>query len=297
MRLDGVFRDFRDFYATHTDLSTGQVADQFGRRFDLQIIENTNDVERTYRGMNFQISYRAIDRLNLGGNYTLGYLKGNFEGETGAGGPSTAGPLFYPEYTRAEWNRPVGSLFGDVRHKTRLWAVWETPIPEAAGKLSLSGLLFYNSGTPYFAQSTLIDPRPFVTPNPGYAGPPDRVTYFFQPRDQNKTADLWRADLALNWARRLGVRTSELFVRARLLNVFNRDELTNFFDVDCGTGGCIDTTIQTNRTSTALARFNPFTEQPVEGVHWRKGATYGQATRRFGYQTPRTFDISVGLRF
>ena len=110
-------------------------------------------------------------------------------------------------------------------------------------------------------------------------------------------ADLWRTDLALNWARRLGYRKLEVFVRARVLNLFNRDELTNFFDSQCGTGGCIDTTILTNRTQSSLARFNPFTQQPVEGVHWRKGASYGQPTSRFGYQTPRTFDVSVGFRF
>ncbi len=94
------------------------------------------------------------------------------------------------------------------------------------------------------------------------------------------------------------MRNAEVFLRARLLNVFNRDELTNFFDVDCGTGGCIDTTIQSNRSSSTLARFNPFTERPVEGVNWRKGGTaYGRPSRRFGYQTPRTFDSSVGFRF
>ncbi len=296
VRLDGVFRDFRDFYSTRTDLSTGQVTDQFGRRFDLQVIENSNDLERTYRGMNFQISYRAVNRLNLGGNYTLGFLKGNVEGETGGGGPGTATPDFYPEYFQDSWNLPVGYLFGDVRHKMRLWAIWEPPLPEVVGKFSLSGLLFYNSGTPYFSQSTLIDSRPYVT-NPGYATPRATVAYFFEPRDQNRMEDLWRTDLALNWARRLGIRNAEVFLRARVLNVFNRDALTSFFDVDCGTGGCIDTTIQANRSSSTLARFNPFTEQPVQNVHWRKGASYGQPTSRFGYQTPRTFDFSVGFRF
>jgi hypothetical protein len=297
VRVDGVFRDFRDFYSTRTDLGTGQVRDQFGRAFDLQITENTDEVERTYKGMNVQASYRILGQLNLGGNYTLGFLEGNFEGETGASGPGTAIPDFYPEYKLASWNYPTGALLGDVRHKMRLWSVWDLPVPEPLGKFNLSGLLFYSSGTPYFSQSTLIDSRPYVTPNPGYATPPSTVTYFFAPRDERRTADLWRADFAFNWTRRLGYRNSAIFLRARVLNAFNRSELTNFFDVDCGTGGCIDTTIQANRNNTSLARFNPFTEQPVEGVHWRRGNSYGQATRRFGYQTPRTFDISVGIRF
>jgi hypothetical protein len=68
-------------------------------------------------------------------------------------------------------------------------------------------------------------------------------------------------------------------------------------DAGCGTGGCIDTTIQTNRQVTSLPRFNPFTETPVEGVNWRKGTAFGQATSRFAYQTPRTYGFAVGVRF
>jgi len=38
--------------------------------------------------MNLQISYHALNRLNLGGNYTLGELKGNVEARTAAAVPS-----------------------------------------------------------------------------------------------------------------------------------------------------------------------------------------------------------------
>ncbi len=295
VRADGVFRSFKDFYSTRADLSTGKVTDNLGRSFDLRVTENTNDVERSYKGMNLQVSYRALDRLNLGGNYTLGKVTGNFEGETGPNGTVAAQPDFYPEYHDPAWNLPIGEMLTSVRHKVRLWAVWETPVPAVLGKVTLSGLLFYNSGTPY-GSSGNVDTRPYV-PNPGYATPPATKTYFFEPRDTYRTADMWRSDLAVNWARRLAIRNSEVFFRARLLNVFNRDELTNFFDGDCGTGGCINTTINTNNNVASLARFNPFTAQPVQGTNWTKAATFGTATSRFAYQTPRTFDVSVGFRF
>ena len=59
VRVDGVFRSYGDFYTLHRDLSTGKVQDQFGRSFDLGIYENVNEpLERTYRGVNFQVSYR-----------------------------------------------------------------------------------------------------------------------------------------------------------------------------------------------------------------------------------------------
>jgi len=49
--------------------------------------------------------------------------------------------------------------------------------------------------------------------------------------------------------------------------------------------------------SSSLETFNPFTETPVEGVHWRKGDDWGQAEDDTDYQLPRTFRVSVGIRF
>ncbi len=87
VRLDGIFRQYRDFYAFDVNTGNGTVSDPFGRVYDLGYTVNTNDVERKYKGLNFQISYRAHDRLNLGGNYTLSNAYGNFNGETGPAGP------------------------------------------------------------------------------------------------------------------------------------------------------------------------------------------------------------------
>ena len=51
-----------------------------------------------------------------------------------------------------------------------------------------------------------------------------------------------------------------------------------------------------NTTVTAAA-FNPFTTQPVEGVHWQKGTNFGKSTNELELQQPRTFRLSVGVRF
>ncbi|HLA79913.1 MAG TPA: TonB-dependent receptor [Vicinamibacteria bacterium] len=293
VRVDGVYRKFRDFYASRTDLTTGQVKDQYGKSFDLQVTENTGDLERTYRGVNVQISY-PIGKLGLGGNYTYGHVQGNVEGETGGSGPGATGVYAYPEYFSAVWAFPEGDLASDVRHKVRFWSTWDTPLPQAAGKLSLGLLQFFSSGSPYGSAGT-VDTRPYVT-NPGYATPPSSRTYWFEPRDTYKTEDLWRTDLSLNYSHRIAG-SAEVFFRGTVLNVFNRSEFANLFDGGCGTGGCIDTTIQTNRQVTSLARFNPFTQEPVEGVNWRKGSSFGNATSRYAYQTPRTYGFSIGVRF
>ena len=46
-----------------------------------------------------------------------------------------------------------------------------------------------------------------------------------------------------------------------------------------------------------LTAFNPFSETPVEGVHWKKGPSFGQPTSPSSYQSPRDFNFSVGFRF
>jgi outer membrane receptor protein involved in Fe transport len=306
VRVDGIYRKFQDFYITRIDQTTGKVQDQFGRNFDLGLVQNNNDLRRTYRGVNFQISYRPTARLGLSGNYTLGELKGNAEGENGGSGPTTATNqiIRYPEYYVPSWNFTEGDLNADVRHKARMWATYDVPMPSVVGSLTVGVLQYFNTGTPYGAQGT-VDTRPFVAGNPlGYASPPATVNYYFTPRDAFHMDKLWRTDLALTYAHKLGVKKSELFARFTTVNLFNRHGLTNFWggtnselDLGCGTGGCISTTVQTNANVSTIPAFNPFTAQPVEGVNWRKAATFGQPTSRFAYQTPRTIQFAVGLRF
>jgi hypothetical protein len=302
VRVDGVYRKFHDFYVTQIDLTTGRVSDQFGKQFDLGIVGNTDALERTYKGLNFQISYRAHPRLSLGANYTLSHLTGNYEGENGPSGPVTSTLLSYPQYFDPTWNSPVGDLNGDVRHRARAWATWDVPVPAAVGSLNLGLLQYYSSGTPYGAVAT-IDTRRYVQ-NPGYLTPPSQENYYFTARDAFHMDDLWRTDLAMNYAHKLGYKKAELFFRGTVVNISNRQGLTNFYggvngllDLGCGTGGCIDTTVLVNRTSASLAPFNPFTTTPVEGVNWRKADSFGKPTSRYAYQTPRTYEFSVGLRF
>jgi hypothetical protein len=303
-RLDGVYRRYGDFYAQRRDTSTGKVTDDQGNVFDLAIVENAanGDLERKYKALNFQISYRVHDRLTLGGNYSLADTKGNVDGETGPGGPTTALIYDFPEYFDPSWTFPVGNLATDIRHRARTWAIWRLPVASSLGSFDLSGIYFFNTGTPYGSAGN-VNTRPYVT-NPGYENPPATRVYYFEPRDTYRTENLHRVDLALNWAHRIGIKNAEVFFRGRVLNVFNRDALTNQTgggertgDAGCGTGGCINTTINTNNNNSSLVRFNPFTETPVEGVNWSKGSSFGQATSRFAYQYPRSYDFSVGFRF
>ena len=313
LRVDYVFRDFNDFYVTRTDLSTGRVTDSLGTEFDVNLIENSNDLERRYQGVTFQGTYRPLSVLELGTTYTLSRTWGNFDGENPASGPLTAQIFSYPEYRERRWNLPEGDLGSDQRHRARIWGVYRVPMSERAGSLDLGVLFSTATGTPYVWSGATtaapgiafgpINPRPYVT-NPGYANPlgtTATVEYFFFRRDQYRLETQYRTDVSVNYQHRLPGGMQAIF-RSELLNIFNQFQL-------CGCGGTVfnngggsdirtvNTSVLTASNNTTLRAFNPFTETPQEGVHWRLGPTFGQPTSRFAYTSPRTFRFSVGVRF
>jgi hypothetical protein len=253
-RVDLVRREYNDFYSSRTDLSTGQVLTPTGDEADLGVLENSNDgIERTYDGIHTQAQYRFGDRLSLGAVYTWSHLRGNFDGETTANGPVPAGFNNYPEYKEARWNHPTGDLALDQRHRARLWAVFDI-FETDHHSLNVGLLQTYNSGLPYGAVGS-VNSAAFVT-NPGYALPPaaSQITYYYTNRDAFRTDDITSTDLTLNYAFQWGMfgKDVEIFIQPEVLNVFNEDGLINV-----------------NTTVTNVATFNPFTETPVEGVHWR----------------------------
>src|SRR5262249_947650 len=104
IRIDGVWREFRDFYTLRADLTTGKVTDSAGRVFDMQIITNSNAPERSYKALMVQMTERIGDRLWMNANYTLSNTRGNFEGDdrsTVGGVTDNNTLLFYPEYGEA----------------------------------------------------------------------------------------------------------------------------------------------------------------------------------------------------
>ena len=284
IRVDGVLRNSRDFYAAKTSPTDKAKNPTDGRLLDVSTTVNTNSLKRSYKALLAQMSFPIGQRLTVSGNYTLSEVSGNVIGETSASGPVTAGVLSYPEYFNLAWNAPIGDLSLDQRHKVRAWADWQTPLPEALGRLNLAALFRFDSGSPYGAAGS-IDSRPYV-PSLGYSGPPSSVTYYFTARDAFVTPNIKRTDLSLNWSRKLGVRSGEVFFRGTVQNVFNAEGLVT-----------VNTSTLTRLNSTRFTAFNPFTTTPVQGTNWDFGTSFGKATSRDAYQLPRTYAFSLGVRF
>lgn len=290
-RLAGVGRRYRDPYGERADLTTGQVTDAAtGSRYDLRLVGNSDRAERTYEALLAQFDLRVRRGLRLAGSYALSSTRGNFDGEEASptlGGPTPEAELdFFPEYGEPRWRAPSGPLRTDQRHRARLWVTGDLPLADRAGTLSASLLQRADSGRAWSAVGQ-VDPRPYVT-NPGYVGPPARVPYYFSDRGAWRAETEWATDLALHYAFPLNAtRRAELFARLVVFNLFDASAQTRPGE----------TTVLTAANDTRLAPFDPFLETPVRGVHWEYAPGFGRAVGAGDHQQPRTFELSLGLRF
>jgi outer membrane receptor for ferrienterochelin and colicin len=297
-RVDGVYREFGDFIASQTDLASGQIQDDLGNDYDMTWVVNNDALERKYIGASLQANYRLLDSLNIGGNYTWSHTYGNVVGETSGSGPVRSGIGSYPEYFDRDWSFPTGDLSQDQRHRIRVWATYDIPLPKVLGSLSLSPLWQFDSGTPYAATGT-IDSRPYVT-NPGYVSPTTGVTYYYTAMDAFRTDNISRLDLSLNYSYFIG--PVEIFAQPQVINLLNQDNVVTPY-----------TTVENLKThpnsggKKYYLAFNPFTTAPVEGKrpadgvnptsNWYRGDNFGKANAPASYQTPRTFRVGFGVRF
>jgi outer membrane receptor protein involved in Fe transport len=311
VRADYSFRDYKDFYSQRIDRATGTIVDAFGNVADLAVVENTNDLKRRYSGVTTSVTYRINARSDVGGNYTLSRLWGNFDGENVASGPLTSSDFQYPEYRQASWYTPDGDLSGDQRHRSTMWVNYG--LPKLTG-VTLSVLEDLASGLPYGAVGT-IDARSFVAASSpavaaAYATPQGAAseTYYYTARDAFRTAASSRTDFAANYTRAVGSgsRRPTLYVQAQLLNVFNQQDL-------CGCGGTIFQNGGTGQLNTiqgasagesvltplnsTLKAFNPLTTAPVLGTNWNYNANFGTPKNRFAFTSPRAFRVTFGVRF
>ncbi|HUP46064.1 MAG TPA: carboxypeptidase regulatory-like domain-containing protein [Thermoanaerobaculia bacterium] len=290
-RADYIHRTWNDFFVTVANRQIGTVTAPTGT-FQLKLIENTNELTREYDALQLQLAYRLFQRLNLGANYTWSETVGSQVGQTGGSGPvpdETSAPFAYPELKQFAQFNPTGFLPQDQTHKVRAWLSWDQPTP--VGLFNFSVLQRFDSGTPYSAIGS-IDVRPYVDGAilSEYRQVPSTVNYYFSDRGGLRWDDVMATDVAVNYS--LPIQRVALFAQAELINAFNEDSVVNG-----------NTTVFTAAQDPSLQAFNPFTETPVEGVHWRRGGSFGQATTpttpgaQGHYQLPRTYRISVGLRF
>ncbi|HSP13629.1 MAG TPA: TonB-dependent receptor [Thermoanaerobaculia bacterium] len=303
-RIDLVSRDWKAFYGFRVDQSTPQSTDPLGIKHDVSILENTNDITRKYRGLQFQGNWRP-GRFNVGVNYTYSTLKGNDEQESVTSGTigNTPGALYYPELSNYSQFQPSGYLAQDERHRMRAWVGYDVPMPRVLGALNISLLQSYDSALPYSAVQN-VDLTSYLgtllPANSRYVGAPAARQYYFSKRGEFRVDNINSTNLSLNY--RYPISRFELYGEAQMLNVFNADGVA--------LPGSIRTTVSTANTSSNFAPFNPFTDTPKEcpqgtagatckagGYNFQKAADFGKPTSSAAYQQPRLWRASFGVRF
>ena len=296
-RLDYISRDWSDFYAIRT---TGElVQDPFGQDSDLQEIYTSNEYNRSYNGVSLQASYPIAERFQLGGNYTWSETVGNTLAETAGNGPVTENDQQYPEYRRFAQNNPTGFLPNDQTHKLRAWATWQLPTP--VGNFVFSALQRYDSGTAYSAIGTVnfLTSSDYVDLEHEYVAGPSTINYYFSDRGGLRWDNVQSTDLSVNY--RLNLGRFEFFLQPEVINVFNENAVINGnLTIRTADSGEV---VDANGHATTLQPFNPFTETPVQGVHWDYARNddgsiaFGTPRNYLDYQLARTFRVSAGIRF
>ena len=300
VRVDVQDRKWADFYENILNLNTGRVFDPLvGATVDRGFITNANDLQRKYRAYVLQGGYRMTPRLELAGNYTWSKLTGNNIGETqGAGPVPEIGNNYYPEITNFANHSPVGLLPQDQRHKVRAWLSYDQPTP--IGRFNVSVLERFDSGTPYSAIGT-VDPIASGVADPGYllAGSVSQggLNYYFSKRGQYHWDDVTATDIGLNYS--LPITRLAMFIQADIVNALNEHAQING-----------NTSVSTAFNNGNFFTFNPFTDTPKEcpqgtasatckamGANFRKGVNFGKALNTTDYQLPRTYRVSVGVKF
>jgi hypothetical protein len=287
-RIDAINRRWKHLYAAQADMTTGQRVFPFAGNLDVVRIVNDDETVRTYRALQMQGAWHR-GALRTGGGYTLSALRGNDDAEEGLTASAPRNwplALWYPEYYGYPQRRPVGYLRHDQRHRARGWIMWDLPLWQ------FSLLQRFDSGTPYSVVAD-IDPTGRSTPfadrpaNPGYVlSHAVIVPYFFSARGAFRTDDVWSTDVSVGLSMNGRYRP---LLRFDVYNVFNRAAVV--------APSTAVLTRQRAGAASGLLAFNPFTETPVEGVHFVRAADFGKPTGPESYQPPRRYELSVGLRF
>ncbi|MDJ0835445.1 MAG: TonB-dependent receptor [Acidobacteriota bacterium] len=281
LRADYMHREWSDFYVQHTNTNIG--GNEAGTN-DLTLINNEDEgYEKSYDAVQSQFSYKLTDHWQIHANYTWSQTIGNANGGTIFGNIGAETALTqYPEFNNFENRLPRRYLPTDVRHRFNGFATWTTDF--SGGKMDLMLIQRWESGSPgdIFLSIDSQNYADYGMPDPastGYLSIPS-ATYYHLGQVRGDTT--LSTDLGFRWLRNIG--RLEFFVEANLQNLFNAS--------DIGDGSKIDTSVFLTEMP-----FNVYTETPQEGVHYTRGANFGQPLNAGSYQGARSFSLDLGIRF
>ena len=251
-------------------------------QLDNIVYDNSDEMTREYRALQFMGSHRLMSALTLNGHWTVQVKNhGNFEGEA----PNPTGSPFgdYPEMLSLQRSAPYGRLDDFQRHKVRIWADYVANLGRY-GSFTVAPIYRYNSGRTY---SLVLNNQALSAVqtglNPGYAGTPTQQI-FFGDRGSESFKGFALLDLAVTYAVPVW-RSAQPWIKVEGFNVLNNQKLIAW-----------DTTLVADPASARDAFGLP--------TGYLQGPRFGQGTSNAHYPTPRSgadggrmFDFAIGFRF
>jgi hypothetical protein len=251
-------------------------------QLDNIVYDNSDEMTREYRALQFMGSHRLMSLLTLNGHWTVQVKNhGNFEGEA----PNPTGSPFgdYPEMLSLQRSAPYGRLDDFQRHKLRVWADYTANMGQY-GSFTVAPIYRYNSGRTY---SLVLNNQPLSAVqaglNPGYAGTPTQQVFFGE-RGSESFKGFALVDLAVTYAIPVW-RSAQPWIKFESFNVLNNQKLIAW-----------DTTILADPASARDANGLP--------TGYLQGPRFGQGAANTHYPTPRPgadggrmFDFAIGFRF
>ena len=232
--------------------------------FDAIVWDNAEEARQRYKAVTTIWNYRPGANWGIGGNYTYSESTGNVD-EINANLDTLGTALGTYERSRAPSAVRSGFLANDVRHRMSAWADYLLPTP-GRGMLVLGGLLSYQSGLPWSRTASLR-----------FSADPDYVnelanTYrnFFGGRGAERFDDWWSLDLSTRYQFRL-YKSLDAWAKIAVINALDQDELVSF------------------DTSASAADAAP--------EDWTPSPLFGSARGPEDFQRPRSFLLTLGLRF
>jgi Carboxypeptidase regulatory-like domain/TonB dependent receptor len=266
---------------------------------DTRLYANDSRAKREYQALTAVFDYRPTTRFQIAGNYTLGETTANFEGE-GRNTPSSPTILGdYPRSINVDAAVPYGIADDDLRHRANVLTSYRFDMARL-GQLALGSVVRYQSGFVY-SRTGLVPLRP----DAGYASESGSYVHYFgrngeldkHERGALRFNDWWSFDVSARYELPI-LRRFSPFVKIAVENALDNDTLISF-----NTAGVAVRDTAGNITAWAPSSVAASQLQPgqvncgVNDAPSKNCAAYGRIRDQLDYQTPRTFQLGVGISF
>lgn len=235
--------------------------------FDQTVWRNNPNAKREYQGIALTWDYRPSGEWSWGGNYTYATLRGNYVGEAGNQPANGSPDGDYPDSVFPGTAVSFGNLPGDITHRVRTWATYRHDF-QRRGALVVGALGRYASGDVWERVAAVAYPYD----DPNSVADSGSYNYYFEPRGSHRFNASWALDTSVRYQLPL-YKDLAAWVKLDVNNILNNDTLTSF---------------DTSGTAETLDNGQ---------LVFRPNSTFGKAQGPGNYQAPRSFLVTLGLRF